>query len=469
MVAAAAALILIHLALAILSTEFGSHNTLENKPIVALVALELLAGAVWLAAVHWGRRAAASRAALLAAVVVGIILRATMLFSTPMLEDDYFRYLWDGAVTVNGINPYRYAPQQVIDTPDAVPPLLRRLARESGEVIECINYPSVRTIYPPAAQVVFAATYLLGPWSILSWRLVLALFDAAVLVMLFAALRELKLPPLLVVVYWWNPLVVKEIFNSGHMDVISLPFTLAALLLAVRDRPFSGAAMLAVGAATKLWPVVALPHLLARLRRNVPNLASAAALFALVFGALSWPILFTSFDPESGFRAYGTSWERNDALFMTLSWIVKSLLTVASIDPGWAALVSRALVCAALAAWLLLLIRKGASSATDLWEHCLLSVAALFLLSPTQFPWYYVWVIPFLVIRPRLSLLVLSALLPIFNLSYYFAIRGHVEFFYNYVVWLQYVPVWALLVWEWTAENRSAVPRGGDLTRRQDT
>jgi hypothetical protein len=41
---------------------------------------------------------------------------------------------------------------------------------------------------------------------------------------------------LAVLVYWWNPLLVKETFNSGHLDVIAFPFVLEALLLNLRKK-----------------------------------------------------------------------------------------------------------------------------------------------------------------------------------------------------------------------------------------
>ena len=47
-------------------------------------------------------------------IVIGAGLRISMLSSAPILEDDYYRYLWDGAVVVNGLNPYAYSPAEVL-------------------------------------------------------------------------------------------------------------------------------------------------------------------------------------------------------------------------------------------------------------------------------------------------------------------------------------------------------------------
>ncbi len=119
---------------------------------------------------------------------------------------------------------------------------------------------------------------------------------------------------------------------------------------------------------------------------------------------------------------------------------------------GWASgnvqLAARAIVAALLAIWIGALTRREFVDGHDLCERCLLVVAALFLLSPTQFPWYYIWMLPLLAIRPRASLLSLTVLLPLYYLRFYFDARGNVDVFDNGIVWIEYVPVWCLLIWE---------------------
>ena len=41
----------------------------------------------------------------------GLAARAILFASEPVLEDDYQRYLWDGAVTAQGLNPMRSRPR----------------------------------------------------------------------------------------------------------------------------------------------------------------------------------------------------------------------------------------------------------------------------------------------------------------------------------------------------------------------
>ena len=137
-----------------------------------------------------------------------------MLFTAPILEDDYYRYLWDGAVTANLINPYEYSPEEVLKGGD-VPEELLVLAEESGEIIQRINHPQIRTIYPPVAQAFFAVSYALDSWNLTTWKIILIIMDLATLSLIFSALGILKLPNSYLLIYWWNPLLLKEIFNSS--------------------------------------------------------------------------------------------------------------------------------------------------------------------------------------------------------------------------------------------------------------
>jgi hypothetical protein len=442
---------ILYLALAAISPNFPYGRNPLEKPILLLVGIEILAGILYLLALSGMREASRDRKLLAWIIVVGAVLRVAMLHSTPMLEDDYYRYLWDGAVVAEGINPYSYAPSAVRETGQGsgtIPSTLRHLAAEAGVVVSRVNHPHLRTIYPPIAQATFALAYRLRPWSIVAWRLVLLLFDCATLVFLILLLRTLGLPVLWLVVYWWNPLLVKEIFNSGHMDVIALPFVLGALLLSIRRKHLSATVSLALAAGVKLWPVVLLPLVVRPLFSKPKRLVTALLLFGLLVGAMVVPVYMGGLDSESGFTAYGRRWEMNDALFMLFVWGAKFALKGVGSHPGYGPTVARGLVLLILAAWIVWVTRRKTGDPVELCDGCMLIVAAVFLLSPTQFPWYYVWLLPLLALRPRPSLLLLTALLPLYYLRFHFSAIDKVGVFDYGIVWLEFVPVWVLLIAE---------------------
>jgi hypothetical protein len=453
----------LHIALAWLSPDFSHDRDLTSKPILVLVGIELFVGVLYLLVVWSVRDAPRDKAWLVWVIAVGALLRVSLLGSTPMLEDDYYRYLWDGAVVAKRVNPYAFAPSQILENDEeagSVPTLLRQLAADSGDVASRINHPRLRSIYPPIAQAAFALAHWLRPWSLVAWRLVLLGFDLVTLGLLILLLRRLKLPLLWLVAYWWNPLLVKETFNSGHMDVIILPFVLGAVLLTISDKHVWAAGSLGLAIGAKIWPVVLLPIVLRPVLTNPKRLLPALGLFSLLGCAMFLPIYAAGFDDSSGFVVYGQRWEMNDASFMAIVWVAQVFLKGIGIHPGHGYFVARVCVVVMLAVWIVWFARQKAGDAADVCERCLLIIAAMFLLSPTQFPWYYVWLVPFLAIRPRPSLLLLTVLLPLYYLRFYLDARGNKEFFDYGIVWLEYVPVWLLLVREWymRRQRRSVVP-----------
>ena len=185
----------LHLALRCLSPQFAYARASVDRPLALASALLVAAGAVFVVGVCVG--IAQARGGLRWILVAGLAMRGLMFGSTPVQEDDFYRYLWDGACTAHRANPYAYTPQefQRADQADRwAPARLYELAAASGPVISRINHPQLRTIYPAVAQAAFALAYWLKPWSLDAWRGVLLLFDAATVALIVVLLRELRLP-----------------------------------------------------------------------------------------------------------------------------------------------------------------------------------------------------------------------------------------------------------------------------------
>ena len=68
----------------------------------------------------------------------GLFARLILIPSSPILEDDFYRYIWDGAVTASEFNPYSLSPYQVQNHDPDVPEKILKLADQSGEVINKI-------------------------------------------------------------------------------------------------------------------------------------------------------------------------------------------------------------------------------------------------------------------------------------------------------------------------------------------
>jgi len=329
-------LVLLHFVLLQLSHRFTYGLSIDEKPVFWLVGLLIGSGFVYVFACLKVMRCSSYsfsiNRTLLLILTVGLILRVSMLFSTPMLEDDYYRYLWDGAVVSQGKNPYAYSPKDIINQQN-IPANLSSLALESGhEVLQRVNHPELRTIYPPVAQAAFSIAYWIKPWSLNAWRFVLLLGDLCSLGLLMVILKKLNLSPALILIFWWNPLYIKEVFNSGHMEGVLVPFLFGLILFIIYNRHLMALICLVLAVGVKLWPVVLLPVLLRPCLSDVKRLFIFLSIFCLLFLGMFWPVHRAGFDTTSGFIAYGQLWQMNDSLFTLIFWASRFILHLFALD-----------------------------------------------------------------------------------------------------------------------------------------
>lgn len=442
--------------LAWLSGSFAYERDVLDAPVWTFVALQVAAGTVYLLTLLALRRRPTTRGLLMAVFAVGLIMRLAQFGAAPVLEDDFYRYLWDGAVTAHGHNPYTYSPEQVRQHAEGIPDDLRHLAGESGEVVDRVNHPWLRTIYPPTAQAAFTVGYWIRPFDIQGLRLVWLGLDLAVLCLLLALLRGSSSLSFTLAIYWLNPLLIKEVFNAGHMELVLVVALLAALLAVRRRWHKTGGLMLGLAAGAKVWPALWLPLLLRHGGTNWRRGIAVTIAFAIPAAVLAMPILMGRLDAGSGFTAYAQRWQMNDSAYLIVHELAKLL------SPENAHRLARWTIAAVLLGLIVFCLRRFRSNFDGLVSGAAVITAALFLLSPTQFPWYFLWLLPLLTLRPIWSLLALTVTLPLYYLRFPLAAMGHAVWFDYGIVWIQFVPVWLLLAWELrrrstTAPNHSSV------------
>lgn len=179
-------------------------------------AFALYIGATWLVL----NRPLPTRFALTLIFGFAIVFNLILLPSKPSLSDDMYRYVWDGRVQANGINPYRYPS----DAPELA--YLRDTAIWSN-----MNRPWAYTIYPPGAQMIFVLTWRLVPDSVIGFKLVMVACSLLAGGLLAVLLRALGERPERGLIFLWNPLTIFEIAHAGHVDALYLPLIVSAMLL----------------------------------------------------------------------------------------------------------------------------------------------------------------------------------------------------------------------------------------------
>ena len=363
---------------------------------------------------------------------LGVILGSALVFRillvwTPVyLSSDPYRYLWDGRVQWAGVSPYRYPP--------AAPELA--MLRDA-EVYPQINRPTAVTVYPPAAQWLFALAAAVTPGTLPGWRVLLLLADTVTVVLLLCLLGRLGTPAEAVLAYAWSPLVLFEGIQAGHMDLAMIPVVLLALIW--RMDGSSGRAGLALGVAVlmKLYPAILL---LAWWRKGDWRLP-AAVVATVGLGYL--PYAATVGLGALGFLPTYVSSASED-----FNLGLRALLTYpfGLSDPVVRG-ASMTLLFTLLAAVLFWIARTSRHDAAGLWRATALAVGAYVVLVPTALhPWYVLWVVPFLCVSPSPALLFFSAAVALSYTQYLVEPET-----LPWWAWLaEYAPFYALLVWEWS-------------------
>lgn len=321
-------------------------------------------------------RGAGLSTTLVLVALAGLAFRAALLPVPPELSDDVWRYLWDGHVQLHGVNPYRFAP--------SAPELAGIRTPWHG----LINHPDVSTIYPPVAEIAFAAVAAVGSGVTTAKLLWLAL-DAACAVILVRIARATRRPPeAVLLLYYWSPLLVVETAWSAHLEPLGLAAAAGVVLLDVRRRRWGTGAAAGVATAVKLAPGAALPALL---RRGGWRLGAA---FAATVGALWLPYVGAGPRLWAGLSAYVESWRFNEGAFLVLEAALPSTGTAKA---------AAAVVVAAVVAWTA--VRRFDAERALFWV-----VGTGLVVAPTVHPWYLLWILPFAALRASRAWILLTGL-----------------------------------------------------------
>jgi len=88
-----------------------------------------------------------------------------------------------------------------------------------------------------------------------------------------------------------------------------------------------------------------------------------------------------------------------------------------------------------------------ATPALSVLRDIFIIMALVFLLSPVQNPWYLCWVLPFLCIFPWRSWILLTGLVGLYYLEFYFDYQDMRQYI-SWIPWFEYTPFYLLLGWE---------------------
>lgn len=363
--------------------------------------------------------------------LLAITMRIIILPSPPLLEDDFYRYLWDGHVQANKINPYEFAPSS---------PFLDSIHTDYRANI---NYFQFKTIYPPLAQYFFRMVNNVKSHSLITLKIGLIIFDLLTGFVLYCWLVKLNKPATHVVYYLFNPLVLKEFANSAHIDALAVfLFTLSLYLMSQRSFLKSWMA-LALSMSVKLFPIILIPYWYKVDRHRNKNLTLAL----VVFGALYLPFLDAKDSLFHGLSAFSRYWTFNDSFFSIINKVVTNFLKnnsfLYSLDVSKLIIANNfqaRIAVFLMISFLVLVLFKVLNSHKQVAAFSLYSLLALLCFSPVFNPWYLTWILPVAALFRFQPALILSFLI-ILSYSWYYD-----NSLYPYLKTLEFVIFYLLLL-----------------------
>jgi hypothetical protein len=311
-----------------------------------------------------------------------VACRLVLLFHDPFLSSDVYRYVWDGRVQAAHINPYRYV---------AFDPHLKFLVDD--KIFPHMNRRDyAHTIYPPGAQFFF---FLITRVSeSLTWmKTAMVGFEVLTCWALLDLLRDLNLRREYLLIYAWHPLLLWEVASSGHMDAMSIAFMTFALLFRLRNQPILTGLALGMATLTKLYPIILLPALFRRRDWKMPLFTAALIAFGYAcYGSVGKLVLgfLPSYAQEEGMKS-GSRY-----FLLTLT---RNLTHIQSI-PTAAYLAFCAAIFAGLSIWAYRRSQNSHDHPTAFLTASFAFAGTLMLLFSPHYPWYFLWLIPFMVLIP---------------------------------------------------------------------
>ena len=346
-------------------------------------------------------------------LALALVLRLIAAQAVPLLEDDHYRYLWDGFRSAAAFDPYLKAPAEFFTD--------RTLAAPWPSILNGINNPHLPTIYGPVLQLVFWLGYLISPGDLWGIKALLLVIDLTCLGLLARA----KVDPRWLLAYALHPVVLKEVMASAHPDGIVGFILFCACLAWQSQRWLTLGLLLGTAIATKISALVVLPLLVWLVLNN----KSARLRLALGIG-ISLVIWYGPFviNGQSDFKSlavFAQSWRFNPLLFRLFDFI-----SDASIARALAGLCIAAIV--AFLAW-------SEKEKTPRWD---LAIVALLSFAPVVNPWYWLWALAPAVLLGRIAVPVMAI---IASLAYINSavLSGAASF---YVAWpITLIQIFALL------------------------
>ncbi|MEP2936050.1 MAG: mannosyltransferase [Gilvibacter sp.] len=323
-------------------------------------------------------------------LLVGLLLRLVFIVALPNLSQDFYRFIWDGRLLWQGVSPYLYTPDIILNQSEIVVAQGQELANGMGG-LNASHYSN----YPPLNQLFFAFGGLFGGQNILAsvvgMRILIILADIGTLLFAKKILDHLHLSFKKV---WWlylNPFIILELTGNLHFEGVMLFFMVASFYFLLKNKWLISAILLGCAISLKLIPLLLLPVLFWWFVKRENPLGTFKQL-VFYYGIVMATVLVTflpfyNADLVANFSDSIALWfqkfEFNASIYYIIRWIGYETI-------GWNIIadVGKILPLIVVAGVTLISLVKQRNSFSKLATGMLFAIFLYLLLSTTVHPWY---------------------------------------------------------------------------------
>lgn len=327
----------------------------------------------------------------------GLLFRIIFILAIPNLSQDFYRFIWDGRMLLEGFNPYLSLPEVWVSQGNAPIAQAQELYNGMGEL-----NGSHYTNYPPVSQFCYFITALFASKSIwgsaIVFRLLIILADMGTFFFGRKLLQSLQLPEKRIFWYILNPFIIIELTGNLHFEAVMVFFIIWSLYLLHKGYWYWAAIILALSVSVKLIPLLFLPIFFQKFvlddRKGFDTTSLTRGLPKLIgFYSIVIAIVFLTFAPflsgefltnfSKTISLWFQNFEFNASIYFIIRWI--GYQTV-----GWNVIETAGKILPLVSIIILLAITfiRNNRNTPQLITGMLLGICFYYFLSTTVHPWY---------------------------------------------------------------------------------
>ena len=321
---------------------------------------------------------------------LGIFFRLLFITSVPNLSQDFYRFIWDGRLVLQGINPYLISPEMYLSEGNQVVNQAQLLYEGMGALnaSHFSNYPPVNQLLFSIAAI-FSGKSILG--SVIVLRLIIIFADIGILYFGRKLLKKLNIDENRIFWYFLNPFILIELTGNLHFEGVMLFFVIVSLYFLHNKKWIIAAILFGLSVSVKLIPLLFLPLFFQWFTKKESNSLGFMKLVGFYLIVILTVVIsfvpFYSPDFVSNFVATIGLWfqnfEFNASVYYIIRWIGYKIV-------GWNLIETIGKILPLVIVVFIIIItffRKNKAS-KQLMTAFLIAISFYFLFSTTVHPWY---------------------------------------------------------------------------------